>query len=188
MDRHFIELTLYSAYITVERTRFLTRFTSTEGLTQYWGKPLASFSRAWFSLTRSVTIASCATDWESIFVVATSYQSSQLLMRTDGPLNRNISTCNRLRVVPHFPPGDSRTSETRARMIITAFRSLLVYYPWGLIPLSRNFYVRTCVKFTFANKIGVLCERSYVSVKVEPRSTSRLISTLYILPLFYLRD
>ena len=30
--------------------------------------------------------------------------------------------------------------------------------------------------------------RSHVSVKVEPRSTSRLISTLYILPLFYLRD
>ena len=31
-------------------------------------------------------------------------------------------------------------------------------------------------------------ERSHVSVKVEPRSTSRLISTLYILPLFDLRD
>ena len=30
--------------------------------------------------------------------------------------------------------------------------------------------------------------RSHVSVKVEPRSTSRLISTLFILPLFYLRD
>ena len=30
--------------------------------------------------------------------------------------------------------------------------------------------------------------RSHVSVKVEPRTTSRLISTLYILPLFYLRD
>ena len=30
--------------------------------------------------------------------------------------------------------------------------------------------------------------RSHVSVKVEPRSTSRLISTLYILPLFDLRD
>ena len=27
-------------------------------------------------------------------------------------------------------------------------------------------------------------ERSHVSVKVEPRSTSRLRSTLYILPLF----
>ena len=31
-------------------------------------------------------------------------------------------------------------------------------------------------------------ERSKVSVKVEPRSTSRSTSTLYILPLFYLRD
>ena len=31
-------------------------------------------------------------------------------------------------------------------------------------------------------------ERSHVSVKVEPRSTSRLIWTLYIFPLFYLRD
>ena len=31
-------------------------------------------------------------------------------------------------------------------------------------------------------------ERSHVSVKVAPRSTSRLISTLYILPLFDLRD
>ena len=54
--------------------------------------------------------------------------------------------------------------------------------------MSRNFYVRTCVKFTFANKIDAMYERSHVSVKVEPRSTSRLISTLYILPLFYLRD
>ena len=30
-------------------------------------------------------------------------------------------------------------------------------------------------------------ERSHVSIKVEPRLTSRFISTLYILPLFYLR-
>ena len=30
--------------------------------------------------------------------------------------------------------------------------------------------------------------RSHVSVKVEPSSTSRLISTLFILSLFYLRD
>ena len=33
-----------------------------------------------------------------------------------------------------------------------------------------------------------MCVRSHVSVKVEPRSTSRSISTLNILPLFYLRD
>ena len=30
-------------------------------------------------------------------------------------------------------------------------------------------------------------ERSHVSVKVKPRSTSRLSSALFILPLFYLR-
>ena len=53
-------------------------------------------------------------------------------------------------------------------------------------PLLGNFYVRTCVKFTLANKIEALYEKSHVSVKVEPRSTSRLLSTLYILPLFYL--
>ena len=55
-------------------------------------------------------------------------------------------------------------------------------------PLLRNFYVRTYVKFTFANKIEAIYERSHVNVKVEPRSTSHLFSTLYILPLFYLRD
>ena len=54
--------------------------------------------------------------------------------------------------------------------------------------MSRNFYVRTCVKFTFANKIEAMHERSLVSVKVEPRSTSRLSSALFILPLFYLSD
>ena len=42
---------------------------------------------------------------KSIFLVATSYQFSQLLMSTDGPLNPNIRTCSRLRVVPHFPSG-----------------------------------------------------------------------------------
>ena len=42
---------------------------------------------------------------KNIFLVATSYQSPQLLMSTDGPLNRNIRTCGRLRVVPHFPTG-----------------------------------------------------------------------------------
>ena len=49
--------------------------------------------------------------------------------------------------------------------------------------------MRTCVKFTFGNKIvEAMHERSLVSVKVEPRSTSRLCSALFILPLFYLRD
>ena len=54
--------------------------------------------------------------------------------------------------------------------------------------MSRNFYVRSCVKFTIANKIEAMHERSLVSVKVEPRSTSRLRSGLFTLPLFYLRD
>ena len=48
--------------------------------------------------------------------------------------------------------------------------------------------VRTYVKSTFANKIGAMHERSLVSVRVEPRSTSRLSSALFSLPLFYLRD
>ena len=51
----------------------------------------------------------------------------------------------------------------------------------GWFPVSRIFYVRTCVKFTFANKIMAMHERSLVSVKVEPRSTSRLSSALFIL-------
>ena len=54
--------------------------------------------------------------------------------------------------------------------------------------MSRNFYVCTCVKFTFANKIEAVQERSLVSVKVERLSTSCLSSALFILPLFYLRD
>ena len=41
--------------------------------------------------------------------------------------------------------------------------------------------MRTCVKFTFANKIEAMHERSLVSVKIEPRSTSRLSSALFSL-------
>ena len=56
--------------------------------------------------------------------------------------------------------------------------------------MSRNFYVRTSVKFTFANKVEAMHERSLVSVKVEPRSLvePRLSSARFLLPLFYLRD
>ena len=43
----------------------------------------------------------------------------------------------------------------------------------------------TCVKFTFANRIEAMHERS---VNVETFSTSRLSSAPFILPLFYLRD
>ena len=42
-----------------------------------------------------------------------------------------------------------------------------------------------CVKFTFANRIEAMHERS---VNVETFSTSRLSSALFILSLFYLRD
>ena len=54
--------------------------------------------------------------------------------------------------------------------------------------VTRNFYVRTSVKFTFANKTEVMHERLFVSVKVEPRSTCRLSSALFISRLFDLRD
>ena len=54
--------------------------------------------------------------------------------------------------------------------------------------MLRNFLVRSCVKFTFANKIEAMHERSLVNVKVKPRSTTRIRSALFILPLFYLRD
>ena len=44
-------------------------------------------------------------------------------------------------------------------------------FPWkGWFPVSRNFYSRTCVKFTFANEIEAKHLRSLVSVKVEPRT------------------
>ena len=54
--------------------------------------------------------------------------------------------------------------------------------------VTRNFYVRTCVKFTFTNKTEAMHGRSLVSVKVEPRSSCRLSSALFVLRLFDLRD
>ena len=57
----------------------------------------------------------------------------------------------------------------------------------GLILLQCR-VIFTCVKFTFANKVEAMHERSLVSVKVEPCSTSRLSSALFTLPLFYLHD
>ena len=59
--------------------------------------------------------------------------------------------------------------------------SMLVYSRKGWFPVSR-------IKFTFANKIEVMRERSLASVKVEPRLISCFSSALSILPLFYLRD
>ena len=52
----------------------------------------------------------------------------------------------------------------------------------GGFPLSRNLYVSTHVKFTFANKIEVMNERSQVKVKVELRLTSRLRSNTFYSP------
>ena len=59
----------------------------------------------------------------------------------------------------------------------------------GLIS-SVAYFLRTCVKFPFANKIEAMQEKSLVGVEVEiePRPTSRLSSALFILPLCYLRD
>ena len=61
------------------------------------------------------------------------------------------------------------------------------YLSESWFPLSRIFYVRTCVRLRLKNNhIEAMSERSHVSVKVEPRSSWRLISTLYFLPLVYL--
>ena len=55
----------------------------------------------------------------------------------------------------------------------------------GLISSVAYFYEQ---QLKFANTIEAIHERSHVSVKVEPRLTSRLSSAIFILPLFYLRD
>ena len=49
------------------------------------------------------------------------------------------------------------------------------------------FNVRTCVKFTFANEIEAVYQRSLVSVKVEPRSTtlSLKLSTFYLASILF---
>ena len=45
--------------------------------------------------------------------------------------------------------------------------------------MSRNFYVRTCVKFTFANKIEAIHKRSLVGVKVEV-DVFRLVARIFL--------
>ena len=57
----------------------------------------------------------------------------------------------------------------------------------GGFPLSRNFHVGTHVNFKRVNKIKAMYGKSGVNVKVEPCSSSRLSSALFILPLFYSR-
>ena len=63
----------------------------------------------------------------------------------------------------------------------------LILWQWKIgESRNSNFYVRTCVKFTFANKIEAMYEGSHVSVKVETRSTSRLAQHLISCLYFYL--
>ena len=53
---------------------------------------------------------------------------------------------------------------------------------WRLISsVAYFFYVHMHVKFTYANKVVAMHERSLVIVKVEPRSTSRLSSAPFYL-------
>ena len=52
-------------------------------------------------------------------------------------------------------------------------------------PIRADFQGRvffTCVKFTFANKIQAMNERSLINVKVAPRSTSR---TFYLASILF---
>ena len=57
---------------------------------------------------------------------------------------------------------------------LVRFVHVIQWIPKGWFPVSRNFYVRTCVKFTFTNKIEAMHEWWLKNVKVEPRLTSRL--------------
>ena len=101
---------------------------------------------------------------------------------------RYAPECSRMFRVPGFIDALSCCGAFEERSCLSGPPLKLIIMRKAWFPLLGNFYVRTCVKFTFANKIEAMCERSHVSVKVEPRSTSRLFSTLYILPLFYLCD
>ena len=109
MGRYFMELTLYSAYSLWGELDFLSGFLV--GANTILGETTGSLLESLifpnmldndriFPSELPVPLIE-----KNIFLVATSYQSSQLLMSTDGLLNRNIRTCSRLRVVPHFPSG-----------------------------------------------------------------------------------
>ena len=56
----------------------------------------------------------------------------------------------------------------------------------GWFPVSRKFYMSTRVTFTFANKIEAMHERLLVSVKVEPRSTSRFEAQHFLSCLYFI--
>ena len=53
--------------------------------------------------------------------------------------------------------------------------------------MPRNVYVRTCVKFTFANKIKAVYERSHVSIKVETTYSKTSYDLLLLLLFFLIR-
>ena len=54
-------------------------------------------------------------------------------------------------------------------------------------PLTRNFYVRTCVKFAFANKIKAMYERLHVQLcKRKSRNSLNLTFNLNTLSYLYL--
>ena len=56
----------------------------------------------------------------------------------------------------------------------------------GWFPPWRNFYVRTCVKFTFANKIEAMYERSHVSLKVANSLNFTFnLNTLYLASILF---
>lgn len=44
--------------------------------------------------------------------------------------------------------------------------------------------MHTCIQFTFTYKIEAMYEKSHINLKFEPRLTSHLSLTIYILPLF----
>ena len=69
---------------------------------------------------------------------------------------------------------------TRSTDFVIHKQFLTIHYEYGrgVIGIRVDCVILTCVRAL----------RSLVHVKVEPRSTSRLIATLFILPLFYLRD
>ena len=60
-----------------------------------------------------------------------------------------------------------------------------------VIILEKYFFIFCCLEFKQNLRSQIkqaMHERTLVSVKVEPRSNSRLSSALFILRLFYLRD
>ena len=53
-------------------------------------------------------------------------------------------------------------------------------------PLSRNFYVRVRVKFTWVNEMEAMNEKLRLNIKVEPRSTFTFTRLLFIHCLYFI--